>query len=52
MVSIYDNTKIYVACPPFAQTGGPEALHALAFEMRNLGMDAYMFYVGQDGIHP
>lgn len=46
MITIYKNTKVYVACPPYAHTGGPEALHTLAFELRNLGIDAYIYYAG------
>ena len=46
MINVYENSKIYIACPPYAQTGGPEALHVLAYELRNLGFDAYMFYGG------
>lgn len=44
MLKILDNTKIYVACPPSFQTGGTEALHVLAYELRNLGIDTVMFY--------
>lgn len=35
---------MYVACPSSFQTGGTEALHALALELRNLGLNAFMFY--------
>mgnify|MGYP003466339484 CR=1 FL=1 len=44
ILRVNDNTKIYVACPPSFQTGGTEALHVLAYELRNLGVDAVMFY--------
>lgn len=44
MLKILDNTKVYVACPASFQTGGTEALHVLAYELRNLGVDAFMFY--------
>ncbi len=33
-----------MACPASFQTGGTEALHVLAFELRKLGVDAIMFY--------
>lgn len=44
MLKKYLNTKFYVACPASFQTGGTEALHVLAFELRKLGMNAIMFY--------
>ena len=44
MLKISDNTIFYVACPASFQTGGTEALHVLAFELRKLGINAIMFY--------
>lgn len=44
MLNINENTKFYVACPASFQTGGTEALHVLAFELRKLGVNAIMFY--------
>ncbi len=29
MIEIYDNTKVYVLCPAYSKTGGPELLHQL-----------------------
>lgn len=29
MIEIYDNTKVYVLCPAYLKTGGPELLHQL-----------------------
>ncbi|MDQ0105768.1 hypothetical protein J2T02_000861 [Chitinophaga terrae (ex Kim and Jung 2007)] len=44
MIPVYDNTVIYVMCPPQVFTGGPELLHQLAFKLRQFGMNAEMFY--------
>jgi hypothetical protein len=43
-IKISNNTKVYVACPANKATGGPELLHQLVFELRKLGISAYMFY--------
>ncbi|MCQ2599635.1 MAG: hypothetical protein MJ187_04675 [Alphaproteobacteria bacterium] len=44
MIKIFKNTKFYVACPASFQTGGTEALHVLAFELRKMGINAIMYY--------
>jgi hypothetical protein len=45
MIEIYEDTKIFIACPANAATGGPELLHQLAYHLRkDLGIDAYMYY--------
>ncbi len=44
MIQIYDNTIVYIACPASFQTGGTEALHVLAYEMRKLNVNAVMYY--------
>ena len=38
--------KIYVICPAYAQTGGPELLHQLVYTLKNLNQDAYIVYTG------
>ena len=44
-VKIYQDTKIFIACPANFATGGPELLHQLAYRLRkDLGIDAYMYY--------
>lgn len=38
MIEIYEQTKVYVLCPAYSKTGGPELLHQLVhtlFEKRN-----------------
>lgn len=37
--------KVYVVCPAGVKTGGPELLHQLVFELRRVGVDAYIVYV-------
>lgn len=41
---IDNNSIVYVACPPNVFTGGPELLHQLVHELRNLKIEAYMYY--------
>jgi hypothetical protein len=44
-IKIYEDTKIYIACPANVATGGPKNLHQLAYHLRNdLKIDASMFY--------
>lgn len=44
-IEIYQDTKIYVAAPANAATGGPELLHQLVYHLRkDLGIDAFVFY--------
>jgi len=44
-VEIYPNTKVYIACPAYYATGGPEALHQLAYHLLNdLNVEAVMYY--------
>jgi hypothetical protein len=59
MIEIYKNTKIFVACPANAATGGPELLHQLSYNLRkDLNIDAYMYYYNFDNrrfetpVHP
>jgi len=48
-VKIYPNTKIFIACPANAATGGPELLHQLAYHLRkDLNIDVYMYYYNFD----
>ena len=39
-------SKYYVFCPAYTRTGGPEALHQLAFYMRKVGLESYVVYYG------
>lgn len=38
------NPKFYIFAPAQACSGGPEALHQLAYYMQGVGMDAYVVY--------
>ncbi|MDA8089118.1 MAG: hypothetical protein M0Z61_02680 [Nitrospiraceae bacterium] len=45
MIEIYKGTKIFILCPAKAATGGPEAIHQLAYNLRKeLNLDARIFY--------
>jgi len=43
--------KILVCCPGGIVTGGPELLHQLVHELRDLGHDAYICYYPFDSVH-
>jgi hypothetical protein len=48
-VKIYQDTKIFIACPANFATGGPELLHQLTYHLRkDLSIDAYMYYYNFD----
>lgn len=49
MIKIFPNSKIYVMCVANYASGGPELMHQLAFELRNLGFDAVMYYRYEQG---
>ena len=38
------NKKYYIFTPAATCSGGPEALHQLAYYMRGVGMEAYTVY--------
>ena len=41
---IKENTEIYVLCPAYTKTGGPELLHQLVKELTDNGINAYITY--------
>jgi hypothetical protein len=50
MIEIYQNTKIYIACPANFATGGPELLHQLAYHFINdLKVETFMYYYNFNG---
>ncbi|MBD3842339.1 MAG: hypothetical protein IE909_10715 [Campylobacterales bacterium] len=55
-ISIFTNSKIYVACPAHTATGGPELLQQLVFHLRkDLGLNAFIYYYPSscsEPIHP
>ncbi len=44
-----NRAKYYIFTPAKTRTGGPEALHQLAYYMRKLGMEAYTVYYAYSG---
>lgn len=58
-VVIYNDTKVFIACPANAATGGPELLHQLGYSLiNNLNISAFMYYYNFDSskfetpVHP
>lgn len=45
MIKVKENAKIYVICPAYIKTGGPELLHQLVYSLNNKGFNAYITYV-------
>lgn len=47
------DTSIYVICPAYSASGGPELLHQLVYSLRKNGLDAYMYYFPfvEDPVH-
>ncbi len=43
-LKIFDDTKIYIFCPANAVSGGPDALHQLAYYLNTLGYTARLVY--------
>ena len=45
MIRINKNTTVYIMCPAYAKTGGPELLHQLAYNLDKLNIKSLMIYV-------
>lgn len=43
---ISKESNVYVLCPAYSKTGGPELLHQLVNELNNNGINAYITYFG------
>ncbi|NPV38344.1 MAG: glycosyltransferase [Brevinematales bacterium] len=44
-IVIFSSSKVYIACPAHVSTGGPELLHQLAYDLRNvLAANTFMYY--------
>lgn len=52
MIEVYKNSKIYVLCPAYVKTGGPELLHQLVNKLHNRNIDAYIVYMGIEKDNP
>ena len=51
-MKLFNDTKIYIACPGNSHTGGPELLHQLGSLLCQFGLDAYMFYTSRNSENP
>lgn len=52
-ITVYENTRVYVPCPASHATGGTELLHQFVHALRNMGIEAYIFYYRiKDGVDP
>jgi hypothetical protein len=53
-LGITSKTQIYIGCPAYAATGGPELLHQLTYSLKTNGLNAKMFYfpIMKNPIHP
>ena len=47
-MEIYKNTKVYVLLPTNEATGGSELLHQLVYQLRKIGIDAFLYYYYKD----
>lgn len=48
MIKLYQDTKVFVPCPAGAITGGAELLHQIVHILNNNGVDAYIYYYGDN----
>lgn len=46
MLEIYNNTIVYVLCPAYSRTGGPELLHQLVCKLNKFGIKSFITYYG------
>ncbi len=52
-IQVKENCKIYIMSPANVATGGPEALHQLAFTLKNsLKLNTFIYYVPQTKQNP
>lgn len=52
VLSITPSTQIYIVAPAQSATGGPEALHQLAYKLLSLGFNAQMYYLPESTNNP
>lgn len=45
MIKLDNNSIIYIACPANFATGGPELLHQLGLELKEMGLNVFMYYL-------
>lgn len=51
MISIHQNSKVFIAAPAGKATGGIELLHQLFYNLRLNGVEAYIFYFNDSRKH-
>lgn len=51
-IFIKNETKVYVVCPAYLKTGGPELLHQLVNELNNNEIESYITYYGMNDEKP
>ncbi|RZM22736.1 MAG: hypothetical protein EOO88_28485 [Pedobacter sp.] len=52
MIEIHPESNVYIFCPAHFATGGPEALHQMAFALKQLGIHVSMIYFNQEDENP
>lgn len=50
MIEVKNDSIIYVLCPAYFKTGGPELLHQLVYTLNNNGLNAVITYFNYNGI--
>lgn len=48
MIKVFSDSKVFVPCPGRIISGGAELLHQLVGYLRDNGIDAYVYYYGDD----
>ena len=48
MIKMVENSILYILCPAYAKTGGPELLHQLVFKLNQVGFNAFITYYEYD----
>lgn len=51
-ILVKNNTKVYVVCPAYLKSGGPELLHQLVYELNNNGIESYITYYRTNNENP
>ena len=48
MIKLNKNSIVYVLCPAYTKTGGPELLHQLVYKLNKFGVNSYITYFDFD----
>ena len=49
-MKLYKDSIVYLLCPAYAASGGPEAIHALSQELNRIGINSIICYIGYNGV--